>query len=144
MSTSSQLEKPLSTDEIYILYLLYRAKETGISGRVRLQKVVYILKEGLSVPFTFDFAKRKYGPFSENLMNLIAKLKSEGYLEERKKGREFDYVLTDDGRRFAEQVVLEKLSKDIKSRIDNTIEALLETGVGHLTHLAYAIKEVKT
>jgi len=143
LSVTKLHERSPSTDWNCLLYLIYRAGATGVSGRVRLQKIVFILKEGLHIPFTVDFTKKKYGPYSDALMDLVTRLRSEGYVDEKMKGNEFDYVLTDNGRRLVEQVILEKLDKSVKSRIDNVVGPLSETGVGHLTHLAYAIQEVK-
>jgi len=143
MTSYTVFKSSLSEDETYLLYLLYRSGSTGISGRVRLQKMVFILKEGLKIPFGMTFTKRNFGPFSDSLMDLVTKLKSEGYVEEKMKGNEFDYTLTDEGCRFVESTVLNNVGKNMKGRIDSVIEPLSKTNVGNLTHLAYAILETK-
>jgi len=109
---------------------------------VRLQKVVYILKEGLAVPFATKFNRKKYGPFSEDLMDIIAKLKFEGFIEEERVGAQYVYKITKDGKRFYEENVVNKLDPRIIKRIDSVADELMKTRVGYLTGLAYALEEV--
>lgn len=55
----------------------------GIDGRVKMQKIVYLLKQmGYALPFD-DFIIRQHGPFSRSLANTADMLSEGGFLRER-------------------------------------------------------------
>lgn len=74
-----------------------------ISGRKKLQKIVYIAKK-LSFPFHEKFQFHFYGPYSEELTLRIEELCDMGYLNEvREKKRgyyQYCYSITDAGQDF--------------------------------------------
>jgi uncharacterized protein len=60
-----------------------------LTGRVRLQKTVYLLDRlGLNSGFGFDY--HHYGPFSRDLDNAVADAKAFGLVEERFEHRQSD------------------------------------------------------
>ncbi|MFJ7744964.1 YwgA family protein [Peribacillus sp. NPDC097295] len=74
-----------------------------ISGRKKLQKIVYIAKK-LSFPFHEKFQFHFYGPYSEELTLRIEELCEMGYLNEVKEKKagyyQYCYSITDAGKDF--------------------------------------------
>jgi uncharacterized protein YwgA len=74
-----------------------------ISGRKKLQKIVYIAKK-LSFPFHEKFQFHFYGPYSEELTLRIEELCEMGYLNEVREKKagyyQYCYSITDAGRDF--------------------------------------------
>lgn len=74
-----------------------------ISGRKKLQKIVYIAKK-LSFPFHEKFQFHFYGPYSEELTLRIEELCDMGYLNEVKEKKagyyQYCYSITEAGRDF--------------------------------------------
>ena len=74
-----------------------------ISGRKRLQKIVFIAKK-LSFPFQEKYQFHFYGPYSEELTLRIEELCNMGYLKEVKEKRagyyQYCYSVTETGRDF--------------------------------------------
>jgi len=130
-------------DRDYLLYLLNYAGPEGISGRVRFQKIVFILKEGLGIPFSFKFAKRRFGPFSDDLMNVVTQLKLDGLITEKKLGTQYIYCITEEGHRYSEEIDQKKIDMTAAERIDRVLKPMLNIRVDDLTNMAYAIAEAK-
>lgn len=83
---------------------MYAIEATGeITGRKKLQKIIYIAKK-LSFPFQERFQFHFYGPYSEELTLRIEELSNLGFVEEirEKKGGYFQYrySLSDSGKEF--------------------------------------------
>ncbi|AZV45473.1 MULTISPECIES: YwgA family protein [Peribacillus] len=74
-----------------------------ISGRKKLQKIVYIAKK-LSFPFQEKYQFHFYGPYSEELTLRIEELCNMGYLNEVREKRagyyQYCYSITEAGRGF--------------------------------------------
>ncbi|MEH6945530.1 YwgA family protein [Bacillus sp. JJ634] len=74
-----------------------------ISGRKKLQKIVYIAKK-LSFPFQEKYQFHFYGPYSEELTLRIEELCNMGYLNEVREKRagyyQYCYSITEAGRAF--------------------------------------------
>ena len=74
-----------------------------ISGRKKLQKIVYIAKK-LSFPFKEKYQFHFYGPYSEELTLRIEELCEMGYLNEVREKRagyyQYCYSITETGRDF--------------------------------------------
>ncbi|MDP9738317.1 UNVERIFIED_ORG: uncharacterized protein YwgA [Bacillus sp. B2I3] len=74
-----------------------------ISGRKKLQKIVYIAKK-LSFPFHEKFQFHFYGPYSEELTLRIEELCEMGYLNEVREKKagyyQYCYSITDSGQYF--------------------------------------------
>ena len=56
----------------------------GLAGRIRLQKLIFIAKKekDISYPFSFEFIRYHFGPYSKSLQDLLAKLVSFGLVQE--------------------------------------------------------------
>ena len=102
-----------SHDFFGLLYLINKASYY-FKGKTRLQKMIMLakLEDKIKYPFTFEFVRYHYGPFSFQLQDMISDLARAGILEEQGSlgpmGTESMYRLTDEGQRF-----LEHLKKDI-------------------------------
>ena len=74
-----------------------------ISGRKKLQKMIYIAKS-ISFPFEEKFQFHFYGPYSEELTLRIEELCEMGYLNEKKEKQksyvQYCYSLTESGEEF--------------------------------------------
>ncbi len=72
----------ISGSDIALLLALFRICDNSVSGRKRLQKMVCILKFRYGIPFSFSFKPYFYGPYSEELSDLVETMKSVGILNE--------------------------------------------------------------
>ncbi|MCP1092851.1 YwgA family protein [Bacillaceae bacterium OS4b] len=95
-----------------------------ISGRKKLQKIVYIAKK-LSFPFHEKFQFHFYGPYSEELTLRIEELCEMGYLNEVREKKagyyQYCYSITDAGQDFlsiqeVEMPALEACLQDINEQ----------------------------
>lgn len=68
--------------DVDLLLALFHLCNNQVDGRKRLQKMVCVLKHKDNVPFSFGFKPYFYGPYSEDLANLIEIMKGAGLLEE--------------------------------------------------------------
>lgn len=88
-------------DHARIIHAISTAGE--ISGRKKLQKIVYIAKK-LDFPFKEKYQFHFYGPYSEELTLRIEELCNMGYLKEIREKRagyyQYCYSITDAGRDF--------------------------------------------
>ena len=91
----------LFKDDAKIIHAISTAGE--ISGRKKLQKIVYIAKK-LDFPFKEKYQFHFYGPYSEELTLRIEELCNMGYLNEVREKRagyyQYCYSVTDAGRDF--------------------------------------------
>jgi len=105
-----------------VLYLINKSK-SYFYGRTRLQKMVMLGKLENQFPFSFDFVRHHYGPFSFELYNLIENLVRGGLLEEYSviddKGKNHRYRLTKSGLQF-----LNHLDKDIRKNEKEKLDLL--------------------
>jgi len=67
-----------------LLSMFHFTNQRKIEGRKRLQKLVCILKHGHEVPFSFNFKPYYYGPYSEELTDVVDTLVGLGLLAEKK------------------------------------------------------------
>jgi len=104
-----------------LLYLINKANYT-FGGRTKLQKMIMLGKKEFKYPFTFDFVRYQYGPFSFLLFNIISNLVVSGILEEHEIyspiGRECRYKLTSSGKEFLESIS-SKIKQSEKKKLDN-------------------------
>ena len=68
--------------DVDLLLALFQLCNNEITGRKRFQKMVCILKNRNNIPFSFSFKPYFYGPYSEELANLIEIMKGAGLIEE--------------------------------------------------------------
>ncbi|WP_404334718.1 YwgA family protein [Planococcus rifietoensis] len=83
------------------------ATAEGVTGRKKLQKMVYIMKK-LNVPFKEKYEFHIYGPYSEELTALIEELCDMGFLSEALEDKgsyvQYKYAVTDEGMEFRNAV----------------------------------------
>jgi len=119
-----------SNDALLLLALLLHYKKP-IQGRTRLQKIVFLLKTLYGIPFSFSFRPYYYGPYSDELSNLMSFLSAINFTEERAEFLEpgiirFNYTLTERGRRCIEKVEnnLDEETFEIIKKLKKSIEEL--------------------
>lgn len=101
-----------------------------VNGRVKLQKLTYLLKHMYNVPTDYSFVRYYYGPFSRQLEHDIDILKFFGYISEKTKviSEEqhvvrYDYSLTDKGRQKVRSE-LQKLPGKELEKMQTSIQEL--------------------
>jgi len=100
---------------VKLLYLLDKIKT--MEGRVRFQKMVYVLQQEKKIDFHYDFDYHFYGPYSKGLAEDIQLLVEADYIAESEKREgyctQYNYSLTDKGRKIANQIKNEDWDRDI-------------------------------
>lgn len=109
-----------------------------IDGRKRFHKIVYLLKKKYDVPFSVNFRPYYYGPYSEELRDLIQLSVDLGLIKEEKKSLDDNYLiycykLTSRGQKY--------LNEYFKKYLDFHIEKNLQKGVGELSKYPTPILE---
>jgi len=114
-----------------ILVLAARHRHEKVTGRTRVQKLIYFLREKL--PIAVSYTPYYYGPYSEevaaSLDSLVARNLLKVEVEPRNtegpfEGRLYQYTLTRDGREVLEQLTREQKS-DIQ-RIESAADHILK------------------
>jgi len=109
-----------------VLYLINKASYY-FKGRTRLQKMIMLAtrEDKIKYPFSFEFVRYHYGPFSFPLQDMISDLIRAGILEEQQimgpVGIESLYRLTDEGQRFLDRLKKE-IPNDDKKKLDEIWE----------------------
>lgn len=134
--------KQFSDDILLVLATLFY-RRTPLKGRTRFQKTVFVLKEEYDVPFTFKFRPYYYGPYSEDLADLVFTLTAMKFLDEipQKMSRDivrYNYRLTKKGREYfkvfkqsAKEGTLEAIE-----RLEESIPQINRMGTGNLISTA--------
>lgn len=96
------------SDNVLLVLASMAFYKKPIEGRTRFQKIVYLLNKKFQVPFDFNFKPYYYGPYSEELSDLITFLTALKLVEEKTdyfgKGIiRYNYELTDKGKRYCEK-----------------------------------------
>jgi uncharacterized protein YwgA len=96
------------SDNVLLVLASMAFYKKPIEGRTRFQKIVYLLKKKFQMPFDFNFKPYYYGPYSEELSDLITFLTALKLVEEKTdyfgKGIiRYNYELTDKGKRYCEK-----------------------------------------
>lgn len=93
----------------------------GITGRKKLQKMVYIAKK-LQFPYKEKFEFHVYGPYSVELTLRVEELCNMGFLEEDRQDKgsyvQYKYEMTDAGEQFARMAQVEEVSTALVSCIE--------------------------
>lgn len=97
-----------TSDNVLLVLASMAFYNKPIQGRTRFQKIVYLLKKKSQIPFDFNFKPYYYGPYSEELSDLITFLTALKLTEENTEhlGKgivRYNYELTDKGRRYFEK-----------------------------------------
>lgn len=118
-----------ANDALLLLASLHYYKKP-IRGRTRLQKLVYLLKTRYGIPFSFNFRPYYYGPYSDELSNLISFLNALNFTVERAEFLDlgiirFNYTLTERGKKYLENIE-KKLDKETLKTIQKLKESITE------------------
>lgn len=94
-------------DALFFLASLFYYKKP-IRGRTRLQKIMFLLKERHGIPFDFYFRPYYYGPYSDELSDLISLSTALNLAEEKAEFLKpgiirYNYELTEKGKRCLEK-----------------------------------------
>ncbi len=108
--------------DIELLLGLIRLSGGSIEGRKRLQKMVCIMKHKDNIPFSFSFRPYFFGPYSQELSNVVETMVGANVLEEEPEFLapgvvQYRYKLSNYGEKLAEKV----LQKPENRGLDKTL-----------------------
>jgi len=93
----------------------------GITGRKKLQKMIYIAKK-LQYPYKEKYEFHFYGPYSEELTLRIEELCNMGFLQEERQDKgsyvQYKYQMTDAGEHFTKMAQVPEASSDLVACIN--------------------------
>lgn len=133
---------------VFVL-LTYGAFGGGIKGKTKLQKLIYFLGVKLGFVETLGYRAHYYGPYSAEVANLNADLKSLGYLEESVAGGgainpqgfevvRYDYKLTSDGKKLLGRLKIS--DSPLWRKIQEAADAIKKAGDPGYLELSIAAK----
>lgn len=98
--------------------------DSEVEGRTRLQKTICGLKYGSKIPFEFEFHPYFYGPYSDDLTDVLnalvgIKLVDEKIAETGYGGYRYEYKLTDQGQKF-----FEKTERKLETNYPEVVETV--------------------
>jgi len=98
-------EKETVSNNILLLLASLFFYGKPIEGRTRLQKIIFLLKNRYEIPFNFNFKPYYYGPYSEELSDLVSLLRAFNFAEEKIEyfgfGKvRYSYALTEKGEKY--------------------------------------------
>lgn len=120
----------VTSDNILLVLASLNFCRKSIKGRTRFQKIIFLLNKKYEIPFHFEFRPYFYGPYSEQLSDLIHLLNALKLVEEETEyfGSgivRYNYILTEKGKRYytmfketagtRTESVIEELQKDVKA-----------------------------
>ncbi|WP_391119865.1 YwgA family protein [Psychrobacillus sp. L3] len=92
----------------------------GITGRKKLQKMIYIAKK-LQYPYKEKYEFHVYGPYSEELTLRVEELCNMGFLQEERQDKgsyvQYKYQMTDAGEHFTQMAQVEEAGPALLSCI---------------------------
>jgi uncharacterized protein YwgA len=103
-----------------------------VEGRKKLQKIVHILQE-FGVPFGVKFGYHHYGPFSDELQDLLHSLRHDGLISEKQVNGQYptfeftpEQKLVDllENLKIAESSIWIGFAKELNSKTPRELEAL--------------------
>jgi len=114
-------------DNVLLLLATLFYQRVSIKGRTRFQKTIFLLREKYGVPFSFKFRPYYYGPYSEDLSDLISVLKAinivNEFPEELGLGiTRYNYQLTERGKKY-----FKELQRSAEDRTLDTLHELEES-----------------
>jgi len=133
-------------NDFALLLCLFRDSGGLIEGRKRLQKIVCTMKYKNKIPFSFEFRRYFYGPYSEELADIVDSMVGTGLLREWSELLgpdvvQYTYQLSDKGEELAEKTVnvldeklvtkLQKSSKEIKALSTSDLVSLSKRVFGY-------------
>ncbi|MEW6238897.1 MAG: hypothetical protein AB1656_26230 [Candidatus Omnitrophota bacterium] len=129
-----------------IILLLIHLSINGIRGKTLLQKRIYFLS--IFLKNNFGYRAHYYGPYSPQVDDSLAKMKSLGFVEERSHGyglidkigfevRRYDYLLTDDGGKIVDNYIKE--NNEEFRKIKTVFDCLCNSGDTWEDHISLSI-----
>ena len=127
-------------NDFALLLCLFRDSGRLIEGRKRLQKIVCTMKYKNKIPFSFEFRRYFYGPYSEDLADIVDSMVGTGLLKEWSEllGPDvvkYTYGLSDKGKELAERTV-NVLDKKLITKIQKSSEEMSELPTSELVSLS--------
>jgi uncharacterized protein YwgA/DNA-binding HxlR family transcriptional regulator len=128
------------------IFALLHAMGGKIRGRLRLQKLLFLLKHECGAELPYEFIPYMYGPYSADIFEDIAVLKDEGFLEVRGGSPEpleiigdrtagMSYILTKRGEEKAVSIY-EELPNEMKRAL-SSLKKFNEMGIRELVRYVY-------
>ena len=130
----------VDVSDFALLLCLFRDSGGLIEGRKRLQKIVCTMKYKNKIPFSFEFRRYFYGPYSEELADIVDSMVGTGLLKERSELLgpdivQYIYQLSDKGKELAERTV-NVLDKKLVTKLQKSSEEINEIPTSELVSLS--------
>jgi len=128
-----------------ISILMYLLQQAGvISGKTRLQKLVFLLQEEFKVPFGYQFKPYHLGPLSfelqaemDLLVNLGIAVEYIVELNPTEGKRRYDYALSEWGKDYVSKVVEPNLPQEVKEKISEGLHRWGSKSLDELLHYVH-------
>lgn len=125
MVEAKQAYKPVPRS-IYILLILYADNGTAIKGKLRLEKMVFLLDQTIRskrlhiADRLYDFRAYSFGPFSEEVYDDIELLKDLNLAEISGSEEDPTYQITDKGKNLVEKMIQQGvIPSSLLSEVEN-------------------------
>jgi len=140
LTNREYIKKPVPR-QVYTLLMLYTDNGSPIVGRLRLEKMIFLLDQTVRrkrlhiADKLYDFRPYQYGPFSEEVYDDMELLKDLGLAHIKEKQGEQVFEITDKGKVLVERMLKERAIpsslfsevEDIKRRWNRTdLRSLIE------------------
>jgi len=130
----------VDVNDFALLLCLFRDSGGLIEGRKRLQKIVCTMKYKNKIPFSFAFRRYFYGPYSEELADIVDSMVGTGLLKERSEFLgpdivQYTYQLSDKGNELAERTV-NVLDEKLVTKLQKSSEEINELPTSELVSLS--------
>ncbi len=127
-------------NDFALLLCVFRDSGGFIEGRKRLQKIVCTMKFKNKIPFSFEFRPYFYGPYSEDLSEIVDAMVGTGLLKEWSEmlGSDvvrYNYELSDRGKEMAEKFV-KVLDEKLITKVQKSSEEMNELATSELVSLS--------
>jgi uncharacterized protein YwgA len=127
-------------NDFALLLCVFRDSGGFIEGRKRLQKIVCTMKYKNKIPFSFDFRPYFYGPYSEELAEIVDTLVGTGLLKEWPEplGEDvvkYTYELSNKGKELATRTE-RALDKKLLTKIQESSEEMKGLSTSELVSLS--------
>jgi uncharacterized protein YwgA len=146
------VRKPkFSLDDSSLLLATMFFNNQPVRGRTRFQKMIYLLKEKYEIPFDANFKPYYYGPYSEEIADILTLLNALKFTEEKTEYlgmgiTRYKYQLTDKGKKYINKLKENALLEDKKiiGKLEKYVAKINEMPTYELVSKAKSLMATKT
>jgi len=118
------------SDNIMLILASLFFHKKPIKGRTRFQKTIFLLQRNYGVPFDFNFRPYYYGPYSEELSDMVFLLRALNFVEETTDYLgmgiiRYNYQLAEKGKKYF-KMLENNAERDTRKTITNLEKKILK------------------